>query len=447
MASGIAISGSVLRALRHDRLWSQAELASRSGAFARAEGERQCGITREAVSKLERGGRSPSPRTLRYLIGALRPTREELRRLLGQEPPRALASLTQDVCSRDSDAVHRRALLSSLVTVTAASPHDTLRRIARALGCPARVDGGVLDALLAQSGRLGVSALGLGPAPVIRAAMTHLHGIERLVEFPMADGERQRVGAVNADAAALVGWLSWLLDRRAEAAHAMSSATRLARESGDRVLQARVLGLLSWMASPIPTGGQRGDAATARSLAMHAAAAARGGPPADRAWLIERTACEHAAAGEADACRRALWEARQLGPPRPARHDSPAPGFFESFLALRPSHALDAAAGLCHVLLGESEEALATLTAIAGDADPSDLYDVGNLLCGLAAAHAQRGDVEAAARVAMQAVSLARRGGFPLNLLRVHGLRQGMPEWWEKDPAIRELDECLHEAS
>ncbi|MGH8933714.1 MAG: hypothetical protein ACRDZO_24545, partial [Egibacteraceae bacterium] len=158
-----------------------------------------------------------------------------------------------------------------------------------------------------------------------------------------------------------------------------------------------------------------------------------------------RTACEHAAAGAADACRRALWEARQLGQDRPSF--AGAPGFFESFLALRPSHALDAAAGLCHVLLGESEEALATLTAIAGDADPSDLYHVGSLLCGLAAAHAQRGDVEAAARVAMQAVALARRGGYPLNLLRVRGLRQGMPGGWAKDPAIRELDERLHEAS
>ncbi|MGH8932762.1 MAG: helix-turn-helix domain-containing protein, partial [Egibacteraceae bacterium] len=279
MASGITISGSVLRALRNDRLWSQAELASRSGAFARAEGERQCGITREGVSKLERGIRSPSPRTLRYLIGALRPTMEQLRRLLGQEPPRALATLTQDADEswrQNSDAFHRRVLLSSLAAVAVASPHDTLQRIARALDRPARVDACVLDALLVQSGRLGVSALGLGPAPVIRAAVTHLHGIERLIEFSMANGERPRLQAVNADAAALVGWLSWLLDRRAEAAHAMSSATRLARESGDRLLQARVLGLLSWMASPIPTGGQRGDAATARSLAMRAAAAARG---------------------------------------------------------------------------------------------------------------------------------------------------------------------------
>ena len=93
MAVGIKIDGAVLRALRTDRLWSQQELATRSRAYAAAEGDRQCAITRETVSKLERGQRAPSPRTIRYLVGALGMDADELRRLLRREPPRALAEL------------------------------------------------------------------------------------------------------------------------------------------------------------------------------------------------------------------------------------------------------------------------------------------------------------------------------------------------------------------
>jgi transcriptional regulator with XRE-family HTH domain len=95
MPLGIEIDGSALRALRRDQLWSQQELADRCAEFARAAGDPQCGITRETVSKLERGQRSPTPPTLRYLIGALRPDPGGLRRLLGRDPPRALVGITE----------------------------------------------------------------------------------------------------------------------------------------------------------------------------------------------------------------------------------------------------------------------------------------------------------------------------------------------------------------
>jgi transcriptional regulator with XRE-family HTH domain len=84
MPRGIRLDGSVLRELRLGRLWTQRDLAARCVAFAAAHGDPHCGLNRESVSKLERGHRAPTFRTVRYLVGVLAPDEHELHRLLGR---------------------------------------------------------------------------------------------------------------------------------------------------------------------------------------------------------------------------------------------------------------------------------------------------------------------------------------------------------------------------
>ncbi|MGH8909775.1 MAG: helix-turn-helix domain-containing protein [Egibacteraceae bacterium] len=274
MAAGITIDGPTLRALRHDRLWSQAELASRSCAFARAEGDRQCGITRETISKLERGHRAPSPRTLRYLVGALRPAPADLRRLLRREPPRALSELASSGWTEEATA--RRELLASGLAAAAAFPLDTLRGIAESLDRPVGLDDLLL--LLARSGGPGACSISLAPAVLAGAAARHVRTIEQLHGHATTRGRRQRLHAVGADAVLLAGWLAGVLDQRVEAQDAMTLAWRLARDTHDRMLPGRAQSLLSWLASRARSGGASGHpAGDERSACWRAMAGARHG--------------------------------------------------------------------------------------------------------------------------------------------------------------------------
>ncbi|MGH8902619.1 MAG: helix-turn-helix domain-containing protein [Egibacteraceae bacterium] len=438
MAMGITIDGSVLRKLRQDRFWSQADLASHSCAFALSEGDRQCGISRETVSKLECGSRTPSPRTLRYLVGALRPGMACLRRLLDREPPQALV----DLALQEGEETRRLDLLAAGLAVVATSPVDALERIAHALGRPTRVDEPLLSALLGHTGRLGGAAIGVPPRVLIQPAIAHLGTLERLHGHFMTPAHRQRLHAAAADAAALVGWLHWLMDHHADAQDAMTLAHRLARDTGDDTVQARVLSFMSWMSSTIPSAGQRGTTAAALALAAQAAALGHRAPPGDRAWLTERCATEHAAAGQADACWRGMDVAwRILDEERSV--EERAAGFFATFLGARDTRHVAGAVGLCHVLLGQPRQAEIVLTRQLNEVDPSDVPYVTALLSDLTIAYTLQDEPKPAARSAIEAVGLARIGGLSLHVERIRGVRALMPDSWTELTCIKNLDERL----
>lgn len=439
MAMGITIDGSALRELRQDRFWSQADLASHSCAFALSEGDRQCGISRETVSKLECGSRTPSPRTLRYLVGALRPGMAGLRRLLDREPPQALVDLA---LQEGEEEPRRRDLLASGLTVVVTSPVDATERIAHALGRPTRVDAPLLGALLGHTGRLGGAAVGVPPRALIQPAIAHLGTLERLHGHSMTPAHRQRLHAAAADAAALVGWLHWLMDDHADAQDAMTLAHRLARDACDDTVQARVLSFMSWMSSTIPSAGRRGTTAAALALAAQAAAVGHRGLPADRAWLTERCATEHAAAGHADACWRGMDVARRILEGKRSVEERPA-GFFATFLGARDTRHVAGAVGLCHVLLGQPRQAEIVLTRQLSEVDPSDLRYVTALLSDLAVAYTLQDQPKPAARSAIEAVGLARIGGLPLHVERIRGVRALMPDSWTELTCIKDLDERL----
>lgn len=446
MASGIAINGSVLSELREDRLWSQADLAAHSCAFALTEGDRQCGISRETISKIERESRTPSPRTLRYLVGALRPGLADLHRLLDREPPQALV----DLARAEGEQARAHGLPVSVPAAVATSPVDAAERIAHALGRPIRVDGPLLGALLRHTGGIGAAAMGIAPQALIQPAATHLCGLQRLHGCSMTPAHRQRLHAVAADAAALVGWLHWLVNRHADARDALTVASRLAQDANDDTIKARVCGLMSCVASTIPTAGRRGDTAAAVALAAQAAALGHRAPPADRAWLAERCAAEYAAAGHADACWKGMSAARRIlaeGDPQ-ERHAEGDPqarhgGFFATLLGARDLRHHAGAVGLCHALLGQPRQAEVVLVRQLDEVDPADLHSVTVLLSDLAIAYTLSGEPEPASRSVIEAVSLAGSRGLLLNVERVRGVRALMPESWDDLSCVKDLDERL----
>jgi hypothetical protein len=91
------------------------------------------------------------------------------------------------------------------------------------------------------------------------AAARHLRTIAQLDGAVTTYRRRQLLQADGAGAAALVGWLSWALDRPVDARDATLLAWRLAHDAGDHALQRRVLDFLSWLASTSAGGEAKAE--------------------------------------------------------------------------------------------------------------------------------------------------------------------------------------------
>lgn len=77
-------------------MWSLNRLAKKGREFAGSIGEGSS-LSRATLCRAEHGKHDPSPDTLRYVVGALRPSLADLHNLLrGAQPPKALVRLCQD---------------------------------------------------------------------------------------------------------------------------------------------------------------------------------------------------------------------------------------------------------------------------------------------------------------------------------------------------------------
>jgi hypothetical protein len=113
----VPIDGKVLRALRMDKMWSLARLAKEGRDFAKHINE----PSSLAPPTLCRAENDEHPRlsrdNLRYVVGALRPSQADLRRLLdGTEPPDALIRLCSDAPGQSpTETEHDPATLAATV--------------------------------------------------------------------------------------------------------------------------------------------------------------------------------------------------------------------------------------------------------------------------------------------------------------------------------------------
>ncbi|MGH8904429.1 MAG: hypothetical protein ACRDYA_22795, partial [Egibacteraceae bacterium] len=93
----VPIDGNILHALRADKMWSLAKLAKEGRNIAKQQKE-QSSLGPPTLCKAENDEHPRLSRdNLRYVVGALKPTQADLRRLLrGAEPPDALLRLCSD---------------------------------------------------------------------------------------------------------------------------------------------------------------------------------------------------------------------------------------------------------------------------------------------------------------------------------------------------------------
>ncbi|MGH8895897.1 MAG: hypothetical protein ACRDZ4_02470, partial [Egibacteraceae bacterium] len=104
----VPIDGNVLRKLRMDEMWSLARLAKEGRDVARRL-EEQSSLAAPTLCRAEKDERPRLSRdNLRCVVGALRPSQTDLRRLLaGAQPPDALLRLCSDAPGNNPQSTTR----------------------------------------------------------------------------------------------------------------------------------------------------------------------------------------------------------------------------------------------------------------------------------------------------------------------------------------------------
>ncbi|MGH8902983.1 MAG: hypothetical protein ACRDYA_15260 [Egibacteraceae bacterium] len=151
----------------------------------------------------------------------------------------------------------------------------------------------------------------------VRAALAHARTLtDRLKRASMTDAVRTGLAAVASDAAALAGHAQKGAGPVAEAGRWFDDAIDLAREAGDRRLEALAIASTSWTVSESTMLGY-GDRSRSLAALQGAAALDRYLPPAGRAWVSGLLALDLATAnddaGSGRALEHALAAAARLG--------------------------------------------------------------------------------------------------------------------------------------
>jgi hypothetical protein len=241
--------------------------------------------------------------------------------------------------------------------------------------------------------------------------------------------------AVRRQCVTLIGILAGLAGNLAldlgdvEQASGMFRVGRLAgQEADDADLTAWVIATASigrWFA------GQPIEAA--QMLAEAAEFAARASGSRRRSWICAMRARALASAGRSSDSRRALDEARTL---MATVHDAPQGNdFFDSAR-------LDGMAGCCLLLLGDSGGATELLSLALDRRSPTDAKGRALITLDLAACRVLDGHADEAARLAGDALDLARGAIVRPIVERASGVRASMSRW-QGSRAVAELDARL----
>jgi transcriptional regulator with XRE-family HTH domain len=264
--------GAKLRTALEDKGWSYRRLIAEMRKVAGRQGK-ALPATASLIAMLSRwlnGHERPGLFYREILSGALGLDLTELEPGNGQEMAVPLAGATSDerLLGFEYQGSLDRALLDDLDALT-----DVYRRMDRRLG------GATLFDDLAR----------------------HLQRVTAFRHASMTGPNRQRLASIAGDVATLMGWQSLDTGRTARAWKSFRRATDAAREAENPALEAFAIAEAAYI--PLLSGNHRAALPLlrrARDLAQPV------GSPALRAWLCGAEAEAHAAAGDAEACLRAL---------------------------------------------------------------------------------------------------------------------------------------------
>jgi hypothetical protein len=192
-------------------------------------------------------------------------------------------------------------------------------------------------------------------AEVVRAARAHAYTLlDRLDHASMSDTTRARLTAIVADTASLVGYGHLHAGRLAQADAWFTKALKLARQAGDRRLEALVLGAFG----QVLLYGPEPDHAAAAAAFQAAAELQRFLPPAGRTWVFGMLSQERAALHDGLASGRFLEHARVAA--ARVQGDEPGSGCWSTHghLSGWDGVRLDVFAGTRYQLLGRPAEAV-----------------------------------------------------------------------------------------
>jgi hypothetical protein len=416
-----------LQQQRAARRWSPRRLAVELRRRATARGQRLPSDDNliRSIRRWERGEHKPDEFY-----------RELLAEVYDEPAPQELAP------SSILEPMERRAFLWGLGAITglgaAAALQEPWERLSLALRRPNRVDQATVTSLEHITISLEQLESQASPAALLGPVVGHLGNVARLIEGSPPDALHRRLCSLAGETAALAGWLTWdMKDQRPATAAYFHAGLEAAREADDKALGAYLVG-----SSCVQPSYRERPIARLRRLEGRTFGFARAdATPTTRAWLATLEAEAHALAGDAPRCLRALDEA-EAAMSRAGEQGNTSRPRFAFFDAAR--------------LVGERGVALARLrrpgvardvlqTALAS-LDPRVVKTRPRLLTALATAHVQQGDVEEAARLGGEALTLAAQQQVMPNLEDVRRVRLEL-EPWRNSPAVRDLDEQLRTVS
>ncbi|MGH8898974.1 MAG: hypothetical protein ACRDZ4_18610 [Egibacteraceae bacterium] len=275
-------------------------------------------------------------------------------------------------------------------------------------------------------------------ADAVWAAKAHAYTLLDLLDrATMTSGTRARLAAVVSDAACLVGYGHLNAGLLAEADAWFADALRLARQAGDRKLEAFAVASRAWPSLYAPEP----DRAAVREALEAAAAFQRFLPPAGRAWVFGFLAREHAALGDDLVSGRFLEQAQIAA--AWIRHDGPGSGWWSTRgeLSALDGTRLQVSTGRRLLLLGRPADALPFLdSALAGTTAPVFRAGLHDIVIGACVALGEPDRACASAHAALDEYDSHGIGLWPKEIRKA---RKTFPKPWATLRSVIELDERL----
>jgi hypothetical protein len=411
--------------------WTQVRLARELRRTALAlHGTEAPGLDPVTVNRWRRGRQRPGPyysEVLRHLYAGVARRSSEPR--AADEPAGGRADGAEQ-----TEEVKRRQFLHYLTVLAACGMADT-GHLGSALDARSRAASSLLDDLEMTTTRYARQWYRAEPETLLPFVRKHLEALDELRLRSNPAPIARRLQGLVAEATALVGWQLWLTGDRAAAETRYAIAHDLAREGGNDEVAGFVLVARSFIHSRLFGASGAATDLPVRLLEEAVAVSARTSAPHLRAFALVRRAEERAAAGgplgavrkDVDAAQAALSGTR-------SRHG----GFF---------HYLDhervmGTWGTCAGLLGDSAEAVRTLSGVIAAMTPSLAAERSILISDLAAAYARMNEVDYACQLLGRSLSLGHDRDAN-RIERIVGVRRTLLERWAQEPSVRHLDEQL----
>ena len=337
--------------------------------------------------------------------------------------------------------VNRRKALEALGEAGLVLPVSKLAAAAQLLEGRSSIGGGDLVTATQTATDIAGAYIATPDADAIWAAKAHAYTlVDLLKRATMAYVVRTRLAALASDAACLVGYGHLNAGRLEEADAWFEDALRLARQAGDRRLEAFAIASRAWplLYAPEP------DRVAVRQALEAAAAFQRFLPAAGRAWVFGYLAREHAALGDDLVSGRFLEQAQIAA--GWVRYGGPGSGWWSSRgeLGAWDGTRLETFTGRRLLLLGRPADALPFLDgALAVTTAPvfrAGLYDTVMGAC------VALGDPDRACASAHAALDEYDSHGIGLVPREIRKARKTFPEPWSTLRSVIELDERLASA-